>query len=297
MKRIVVSALFLFLLPAGARAQDGARPDPAQTDADKYHVILKNERVRVLDYLDHPGDKTTQHFHPDFVLYALSDFQRRLTFPDGTSLVKDFKVGDVIYMHAQTHIGENVGDTDTHVVIVELQEPAPLAAPHEVGEIPSAKQTTLGLYLTAAEAYGRWEADPEHATVIDVRTPEEYMFVGHAAMAWNIPYSFQGYDWDSAKEHFAMQPNAAFVTSVKAIANPGDTLYVMCRSGTRSARAVNALAEAGFTNVYSIVDGMEGDAVKDPASPSHGKRVLNGWKNAGLPWTYETDPARMRLNH
>lgn len=33
----------------------------------------------------------------------------------------------------------------------------------------------------------------------------------------------------------------------------------MCRSGGRSAAAVNLLAGAGFTNVYNITDGMEGD--------------------------------------
>ncbi|HEX5133286.1 MAG TPA: rhodanese-like domain-containing protein, partial [Candidatus Krumholzibacteria bacterium] len=151
-------------------------------------------------------------------------------------------------------------------------------------EVPKAKQTTLGLYVTAAEAYGRWEADPTHVKIVDVRTPEEYIFVGHADMAWNIPYSFQTYAWDAGKEHFAMQPSATFVDDVKAVVQPGDTLYLMCRSGPRAARAVNALAEAGLTNVYNIVDGMEGDAVKDPESPSNGKRVLNGWKNAGLPW-------------
>ena len=72
---------------------------------------------------DHPGDKTTHHIHPDFVLYALGDFQRRLTFPDGKSVTRDFKTGDVVFMKAQTHIGENIGKTDTHVIIVELKEP------------------------------------------------------------------------------------------------------------------------------------------------------------------------------
>jgi rhodanese-related sulfurtransferase len=69
----------------------------------------------------------------------------------------------------------------------------------------------------------------------------------------------------------------------------------MCRSGGRSAMAVNGLAVAGFTNVYQIVDGMEGDAVKDPDSVFQGQRLMNGWKNSGLPWTYEPDPEKMRF--
>jgi rhodanese-related sulfurtransferase len=55
--------------------------------------------------------------------------------------------------------------------------------------------------------------------------------------------------------------------------------------------AVNQLAQAGYQNVYNIIDGMEGDTVNDPESTYHGKRMKNGWKNAGLPWTYDLDPA------
>ena len=50
----------------------------------------------------------------------------------------------------------------------------------------------------------------------------------------------------------------------------------------------------GFTNAYNIIDGFEGDKVDDPTSPDHGKRRCNGWTNAGLPWTYDVDPERMR---
>jgi rhodanese-related sulfurtransferase len=64
----------------------------------------------------------------------------------------------------------------------------------------------------------------------------------------------------------------------------------MCRSGGRSALAVNQLAKAGFVNVYNIIDGMEGDNVDDPGSVYHRKRMRNGWKNSGLPWTYDLSP-------
>ncbi len=96
--------------------------DPVITDAEKYTAILENESVRVLDYCDHPGDKTSMHKHRDFVLYALSPFKRRLTFANGKTLYREFKAGDVIWMEAQSYIGENVGDTDTHVLIVELKK-------------------------------------------------------------------------------------------------------------------------------------------------------------------------------
>ena len=68
-----------------------------------------------------------------------------------------------------------------------------------------------------------------------------------------------------------------------------DTLLLTCRSGGRSALAVNALAKAGFTHVYNIIDGFEGDKVEEPGSLYAGKRLKNGWKNSGLPWTYDGD--------
>ena len=162
-------------------------------------------------------------------------------------------------------------------------------------ELPKEKQTTLGLYVTAQQAYEKWKAAPDKIRLIDVRVPEEYIFIGHAEKAWNIPLALQTYEWDAEKQMFKMKPNPDFIAEMKTLAQPADTLLVMCRSGGRSAVAVNALAEAGFTNVFNITDGFEGDEVKDPESVYKGQRMKNGWKNSGIPWTYHLDPKLMRL--
>ncbi len=96
--------------------------DPVVTDGDKYSVVLENERVRVLRYHDKPRDRTLEHAHPDYVVYAESSFRRRLTFPDGQKHEADVKAGSVVFMKAHIHIGENIGDTNTDVIIVELKE-------------------------------------------------------------------------------------------------------------------------------------------------------------------------------
>ena len=162
-------------------------------------------------------------------------------------------------------------------------------------ELLKGKQTSLGLYVTAAEAYDKWLATPDEVKVFDVRTLEEYIYVGHAPMAWNIPLLFQTHEWNAEKGYFAFQPNPDFLSQAKEVAGPEDTILVMCRSGGRSAMAVNMLAEAGFTNVYQITDGMEGDSIKDPLSVFQGQRLMNGWKNSGLPWTYKPDFERIKL--
>ena len=162
-------------------------------------------------------------------------------------------------------------------------------------ELPGAKKTSLGLYLTASEAYRNWQADPGRIIILDVRTTEEYLHVGHAPMAWNVPLMSQTYEWNAEKQHFAMLPNPDFVSQVSEFVSLSDTLFVMCRSGGRSAMAVNNLASAGFTKVYNITDGMEGDVIEDPESVYLGKRLRNGWKNSGNPWTYQPNPEQMRF--
>jgi rhodanese-related sulfurtransferase len=158
-------------------------------------------------------------------------------------------------------------------------------------QVPAEKQTTLGLYVTAKEAYERWEAAPDKVKIIDVRTPEEVFWVGHPPMAWKIPVVAVTYEWDADKKQFPMRPLPDFVTRVQTVAKPDDTLMVMCRSGGRGAMAVNLLAKAGYKNVYNVIDGMEGDSVEDSNSVFQGQRLVNGWKNSGLPWTYKVDPA------
>jgi rhodanese-related sulfurtransferase len=161
--------------------------------------------------------------------------------------------------------------------------------------LPKGKQTILGLYVTAKKAYEKWQAAPEKVTILDVRTPEELLFVGHPTMAWKIPVAAQVYEWDALKGQFPMRPLPDFVSRVQKVAKPEDTILVMCRSGGRSALAVNLLAQAGFKRVFQIIDGMEGDAVDDPDSVFLGQRLRNGWKNSGCPWTYKLTPDRMLL--
>ena len=103
-------------------------------------------------------------------------------------------------------------------------------------QVPEKKQTSLGLYLTAQEAYDMWKADPKRVNILDVRTPEEYIFVGHPDMARNIPLLFVKHQLRSDKNEPAVEPNPDFVSTVKGLLAPTDTLLVMCRcSGSQPA--------------------------------------------------------------
>jgi quercetin dioxygenase-like cupin family protein len=103
--------------------RDGERDqDPVVTDPDKYTVVFENDRVRVLEYRDQPGQRTSPHAHPDSVMVTLSSFDRRLVAGDGAHRDVSLAAGEVRWLDAQTHCGVNVGDSPTHVVFVELKD-------------------------------------------------------------------------------------------------------------------------------------------------------------------------------
>ena len=85
--------------------------------------------------------------------------------------------------------------------------------------------------------------------------------------------------------------NPKFVSDVQdyvsAMGGSRDTeIILICRSGSRSTAAANLLAQAGFTRVWSVVDGFEGSTGK------RGHRTVGGWRNEALPWTYRIDPSQ-----
>lgn len=151
------------------------------------------------------------------------------------------------------------------------------------------KRTALGLYLTAVDAHRALAADPG-LVFLDVRDPHEATFVGHPTVIDAlVPVLIATHDYDATRQGYAMQANPAFVAQVDAVmAHEGkgrdDDVIVMCRSGGRSAMAAQALIEAGYTRVWNLVGGFEGDRGPD------GARDVNGWRNAGLPWTTALAP-------
>jgi hypothetical protein len=96
--------------------------DPTVTDPDHYRVVFENERVRVLEYHDVPGDRTHRHGHPDSVMYTLSSFRRAIE-RDGRRVEVELEAGEVRWLDAQEHRGENIGGTETRSLFIELKEP------------------------------------------------------------------------------------------------------------------------------------------------------------------------------
>ncbi len=164
-------------------------------------------------------------------------------------------------------------------------------------DIPEYKQTNADFYITSSEAFDEMQSEGKEILFLDVRTRSEIAVVGMPMVAdANVPYMFMAepMTWNEDWGSFKMTKNQNFLNAVKQrLEEKGlgqdDKVFLMCRSGGRSASAVDLLTKAGFTNVYTVVDGYEGDKAKN------GKRILNGWKNSDLPWSYKLDKKKMYL--
>jgi rhodanese-related sulfurtransferase len=111
------------------------------------------------------------------------------------------------------------------------------------------------------------------AQLVDVRTTEERHFVGHVPATLHVP-------WATGT---ALSRNPRFVRELEAKLTPHGgkdaIVLLLCRSGKRSALAAQAAAKAGFTQVFNVFEGFEGEA-DARGQRGHG----DGWRFYGLPW-------------
>ncbi len=122
--------------------------------------------------------------------------------------------------------------------------------------------------LSPTEAHSLLLEKP-NAVLVDCRTQAEWSFVGVP----DVPGTrlVEWTSWPSG----ALNNN--FVLSATEGLDADQPIAVICRSGGRSAAAGTALAAAGFTQVFNVLEGFEGDV------DMNGHRT-GGWKGAGLPW-------------
>ena len=123
-------------------------------------------------------------------------------------------------------------------------------------------------HLTPKEAYAFLQAHPL-AVFIDVRSEMEFLFVGHPKdailAAWN-----DGPDWE-------INPN--FLAHVKKAASTNRPVLLICRSGNRSQEAGLFLEQHGFSEVYNVAHGFEGEL-----DENHHRGSKSGWRFEELPW-------------
>jgi rhodanese-related sulfurtransferase len=136
---------------------------------------------------------------------------------------------------------------------------------------------TLPRGLTPQQALQMLEDDPR-AVLVDIRSSMEFLFVGHPKGAVHIPWIDEP-DW---------QINPEFVTDIRKLMLGGSVctidegcapVILICRSGKRSLEAGKALLTEGFTRVYHVSEGFEGEL-----NEHHQRSTVGGWRFHGLPW-------------
>lgn len=110
------------------------------------------------------------------------------------------------------------------------------------------------------------------ASLVDVRTAEERKFVGHVPGSLHVA-------WASGTQ---LTRNPRFVRELEAKVGKHASILLLCRSGKRSVLAAEAAAKAGFTRVFNILEGFEGEIDDQQHRGSH-----DGWRRHGLPWVQD----------
>jgi beta-alanine degradation protein BauB len=105
----------------GMKPAKAATDDAVSADPEHYKVLLDNERVRVLEFRGAPGNKTPMHSHPNYVTYSFDGGTSTFTYPKGKPAEAVTPAGDVRWHKAETHAGQNTGQTELHVLIVEIK--------------------------------------------------------------------------------------------------------------------------------------------------------------------------------
>ena len=123
-------------------------------------------------------------------------------------------------------------------------------------------------HLKPREAFEFLQQHPQ-AVFVDCRSEMEYLFVGHPLGAVHVAWN-DGPDWEI---------NPHFVGQVRKVASMNRPVLLICRSGQRSISAGQALEQAGFSDVYNVLEGFEG-----PLDDEHHRNTVSGWRNEGLPW-------------
>ncbi|HPT49338.1 MAG TPA: rhodanese-like domain-containing protein [Accumulibacter sp.] len=143
--------------------------------------------------------------------------------------------------------------------------------PDRILAAASARATRDALgYAGSVTPHEAWElAESGAAILIDVRTAEEYKYVGHVPGTPLV-------QWQSGA---ALTKNPRFTRELAGKAGKNDAILLICRSGKRSAAAAEAATRAGFTRVFNVLEGFEGEITAD------GQRgATGGWRFHGLPW-------------
>lgn len=143
---VLVLALLGCAFAAGAQAAEEI--DAVVASPDRFHVLLDNAQVRVVEYTLRPGERDQWHTHPPKVSYIVRGGKLRIHLADGSSFVSEETQGNAVWMDAlPRHYAENIGPNDVTIVLTEVKSMANTA--------PVDKEPVVDAMRTMYVALGR----------------------------------------------------------------------------------------------------------------------------------------------
>jgi rhodanese-related sulfurtransferase len=138
-------------------------------------------------------------------------------------------------------------------------------------DAPASVSSPVSASVAPEEAWSLFSAG--EAVLVDVRTPEELKFVGRVPGSVNVA-------WATGT---SLTRNPRFVRELESkVPDKNQRLLLLCRSGKRSALALEAATKAGYTRASNVAEGFEGELDAD------GRRGrLGGWRVHDLPWVQD----------
>jgi quercetin dioxygenase-like cupin family protein len=94
--------------------------DAVQYGVKHLTVLAEDQKVRVLRYAPHSGDKTPIHSHPSAVVYVLKGGRVKYTMPDGSTKISELKTGEALIRPPVTHSDEALDDVEA--ILVEIKQ-------------------------------------------------------------------------------------------------------------------------------------------------------------------------------
>ena len=157
--------------------------------------------------------------------------------------------------------------------IVEASQRTTSQADTEAEQILDIARTRLeateGAYAGAVTPPEAWRLYKEgRARLVDVRTAPEVRYVGC------VPGALQA-EWHGSDPKQVER----FLHDLRTVAQPDETVLLLCRSGVRSHHAARVARDAGYVNVFNVLEGFEGQR-----NHSQQRGFIDGWRSHGLPW-------------
>ena len=151
-----------------------------------------------------------------------------------------------------------LAETPLHPALARAREAAKATSLPYAGSVPP------------ADAWALVQAGA--AVLVDVRTAEARKFVGQVPGSAHVA-------WATGT---ALTRNPRFVRELEAKVKKDETVLLLCRSGKRSALAAEAATKGGFTRVFNVAEGFEGEL-----NDAQQRGRFDGWRFRGLPWAQD----------